>query len=127
MWWGDLRGIRYDAAGSHPDPGFADKCRRAYDGNTVVTNREQNRAGKIWYFYEIIAPASVEGMNLSDHTSFHKNGFPSLLLTDTGFYRSRNYHSEQDTEATINYRFLAANIKNIFHTLKDIANRKELP
>ena len=87
--------------------------------NTHATRRNR--------IYEIIAPASVEGMNLSDHTSFHKNGFPSLLLTDTGFYRSRNYHSEQDTEATINYRFLAANIKNIFHTLKDIANRKELP
>ena len=66
-------------------------------------------------------------MNLSDHTSFHKNGYPALFITDTGFYRNRTYHTENDTESTINYRFLAANIRNIFHTIKDIANRKNLP
>ena len=87
--------------------------------NTYATRRNR--------IFEIIAPASVDGMNLSDHTSFHMNGYPALFVTDTGFYRNKTYHTADDTEATINYRFLAANIKNIFHTVKDIANRKTLP
>lgn len=77
--------------------------------------------------FEIVAPASVDGMNLSDHTSFHKSGFPSLLITDTGFYRNKTYHTEYDTEDTINYGFLAENITNIYHTVRDIVNRKTLP
>lgn len=72
-------------------------------------------------------PHRSYGMNLSDHTSFHMNGYPALFVTDTGFIRNKTYHTADDTEATINYRFLAANIKNIFHTVKDIANRKTLP
>ena len=87
--------------------------------NTYATKRNR--------IFEIIAPASVDGMNLSDHTSFHKNGIPALFITDTGYYRNKTYHTDQDTEDTINYRFLAANILNIYHTVRDIANRKKLP
>jgi len=76
---------------------------------------------------EIVAPASIDGMNLSDHMSFHKNGIPALLITDTGYYRNKGYHTDKDTEDTINYRFLSTNIKNIAHTVRDIANRKTLP
>lgn len=77
--------------------------------------------------FEIVAPASVEGVSLSDHISFHKAGIPALLITDTGAYRSKNYHTENDTEDTIKYWFLAHNILNIGHTLREIANRRELP
>jgi len=77
--------------------------------------------------HEFVAPASVEGINLSDHMSFHKNGFPAILITDTGFYRNKSYHTEFDTEDTINYHFLAENIYAIGQTLKDILNKKTIP
>jgi Zn-dependent M28 family amino/carboxypeptidase len=73
--------------------------------------------------HEFVAPASVEGISYSDHLSFHKMGYPSLLISDTGLYRNENYHTENDTVDTVNFRFLAENIVNIGHTIIDIANR----
>ena len=84
-----------------------------------------NRHAKIKLF-DIIAPASIPGIDLSDHYSFNKNGYPSIMLTDTAFYRNRNYHTEDDRYETINFRFLTENVINSFITLQDIANREEL-
>lgn len=72
--------------------------------------------------YELIGPASIPGINLSDHYSFNKNGYPAIMLTDTAFYRNKNYHTENDTFDTINFKFLSDNIFNMFITIKGIAN-----
>jgi hypothetical protein len=72
--------------------------------------------------HEFIAPASINGINLSDHSSFHKYGFPSILITDTGFYRNDNYHTENDLYNTINFNFLSKNISNICKTVVELAN-----
>ena len=66
---------------------------------------------------DIVAPASVKGMHLSDHYSFIQTGYPAILLTDTAFYRNRNYHQPGDTPDTINYSFLTENIRAISGTL----------
>jgi len=76
--------------------------------------------------FEIIAPASTIGIDLSDNYSFYKNDYPAIMLTDTAFYRNLNYHTEDDKYETINFRFLTENVINSFITLQDIANREEL-
>lgn len=78
------------------------------------------------HIYELVGPASIPGIELSDHSSFKKQGYPALLLTDTAFYRNQNYHMPGDTYETINFNFLAENICNIFVTLRELANRKDL-
>jgi Zn-dependent M28 family amino/carboxypeptidase len=75
---------------------------------------------------EFIAPASVNGISLSDHNSFHKNGIPAIMVSDTGSYRNANYHTERDTADTVNFRFLAENIVHIGHAVLDIANHSKL-
>ena len=77
--------------------------------------------------YEVVAPASIEGVSHSDHMSFHKHKFPSLMITDTGMYRSKHYHTANDTEEKINYRFLMKNILHISSTLRHLANLRDLP
>lgn len=76
---------------------------------------------------EVIAPASIPGMDLSDHQSFIKKGYPAIMLSDTGFYRNKNYHTDLDTEDTINYRFLVENIMNSYETLRTLLNMVTLP
>jgi len=73
--------------------------------------------------YEIIGPASIPGIDLSDHTSFVKKGYPGILLTDTAFYRNKNYHAPTDTIDTINFNFLAINIANITRTVQHLLNK----
>jgi Zn-dependent M28 family amino/carboxypeptidase len=77
--------------------------------------------------HDIVAPASVGGINLSDHMAFHKFGIPAIMVCDTGVYRNKNYHTEHDTEDTINYWFLAHNIRHICQALRDIANEDSIP
>ncbi len=72
--------------------------------------------------YDLIAPASIRGIDLSDHASFIKNGFPAIMITDTGFYRNSNYHQSTDTADTINHDFLYHNIRNSFLALRDLLN-----
>lgn len=76
--------------------------------------------------YDIVAPASMPGVHLSDHTSFIKNGFPAIMLTDTGFYRNFNYHTEDDSFDSINFRFLAENIMDVVKSLEEILDMERI-
>lgn len=54
-----------------------------------------------------IAPASVEGADLSDHWAYHQIGVPALMITDTALYRNPFYHQPFDTPDTVDYASLA--------------------
>lgn len=75
--------------------------------------------------YEYIGPASIPGMDLSDHMSFIRSGYPAIMLSDTGFYRNKHYHSPDDTYETINFRFLCDSIVNSREALKQLLDRVE--
>src|SRR5690606_21290977 len=38
------------------------------------------------------APASLEGVDFSDHLNYWKFGYSALMITDTAFFRNHNYH-----------------------------------
>jgi len=44
---------------------------------------------------------------LSDNASFWDARYPSLMLTDTAFLRNPHYHQQSDTNATLDYQFMA--------------------
>ena len=94
---------------------FAYLWRNVWNG---VTNKR---------IYEMIGPSSIPGISFSDHYSFNRHGFKSIMLTDTAFFRNNNYHTEKDTIDTLNFTFLGNNIWNSYLTLADIANMDVLP
>jgi hypothetical protein len=51
----------------------------------------------------INAPLFVPGIDLSDHLNYWNAGFPALMVTDTAFYRNREYHRRGDTADRLNY------------------------
>ena len=55
----------------------------------------------------INAPASVPGVDFSDHASYWNEGFPALMVTDTAFLRNPNYHGEGDTPETLDFARMA--------------------
>jgi len=77
--------------------------------------------------HDVVAPASVHGVNCSDHLSFHRYGIPAILVSDTGHYRNENYHTCNDTENTINYRFLSRNIQKLAEAIQEVANKHDIP
>ena len=57
--------------------------------------------------YSINAPAMIAGIDFSDHRNYWKFGYPALMISDTAFYRSDNYHTPKDTPDTLDYEKMA--------------------
>jgi Zn-dependent M28 family amino/carboxypeptidase len=63
------------------------------------------------------APGFIPPLYLSDHSSFWKQRYPALMITDTAFLRNPNYHNPGDTDDTLNYDFLAEVVKGVYHAV----------
>ncbi|MCU0843373.1 MAG: M28 family peptidase [Spirochaetes bacterium] len=75
---------------------------------------------------DIVGPSSIPGISHSDHYSFNRHGYPAIMLTDTAFYRNKNYHTGEDTIDTINFKFLAEHVLNSFNTIRVLADCDEI-
>jgi Peptidase family M28 len=49
------------------------------------------------------APASLTGVDFSDHRNYWAFGYDAVMITDTAFFRNPNYHERSDTADTLNY------------------------
>ena len=63
------------------------------------------------------APPSLPGIDFSDHLNYWKFGFSALMLTDTSFFRNKNYHEPTDTMETLDIERMAKVIDGVFETL----------
>ena len=61
----------------------------------------------------IVLPSLVPGVDYSDHRNFWKQGYPSVMFTDTSFYRNPNYHKATDTPETLNYEYMTGLIEGL--------------
>jgi hypothetical protein len=55
----------------------------------------------------VAAPASIPGVDWSDHASFWEAGHPALMITDTALFRYPHYHTASDTPDKVDYDSLA--------------------
>jgi len=52
----------------------------------------------------INAPSIIPGIDFSDHRNYWKFDIPALMITDTSFYRNKNYHTKYDTYEKLDYK-----------------------
>ena len=57
--------------------------------------------------FSINAPAWIEGVDWSDHSSYWKEGYQAVMITDTALNRNRNYHTPEDTFDRLDYNRMA--------------------
>jgi len=67
------------------------------------------------------APAYVEGVTLSDHTAYNRNGYPAIMVTDTAFLRYPYYHTAQDTPDKLDYASMARVVTGLARTIEALA------
>jgi hypothetical protein len=65
----------------------------------------------------LTAPEFFGGINLSDNYSFWRHGYRAIMITDTSFFRNRNYHQETDTIETLDFEQMAELVKGLYYTL----------
>lgn len=63
---------------------------------------------------------SVGGV--SDDQSYWLHGYPAVRITDTGADRNPQYHTDQDTAKTLNYKVMSLVIQGVGQAIVDMAN-----
>jgi Zn-dependent M28 family amino/carboxypeptidase len=65
-------------------------------------------------------PPALAGIDFSDHLNYWKFGFSALMVTDTSFFRNKNYHTAGDTMETLDLGRMAKVIDGVFNALTDL-------
>lgn len=66
---------------------------------------------------KFVGPANLTGIDFSDHLNYWKFGFSALMISDTGFYRNKNYHQKTDTIETLDLFRMSKVIDGVFESL----------
>jgi len=69
----------------------------------------------------LAAPAYVQGVTLSDHSSYKRFGYPAIMITDTAFMRYPYYHTAEDTPDKIDYQSTARVVAGLARTIVALA------
>lgn len=63
------------------------------------------------------APQSLPGIDFSDHLNYWKYGFSAVMITNTAFYRNKNYHTPEDTIEKLNIGNMGLVVDGVFRAL----------
>ncbi len=65
----------------------------------------------------LTAMSIIPGVSFSDHQSYWKFGYPAVMITDSAFYRNKNYHKPSDTADTLDYERMSEVVKGLYWTI----------
>ena len=66
------------------------------------------------------APASIPGIDFSDHLNYWNYGYVAVMITDTSFYRNANYHERTDTIDTLDIDKMSEVIRGVFAAVMNL-------
>ena len=66
------------------------------------------------------APASLPGIDFSDHLNYWQHGYSAVMITNTAFYRNKNYHTKGDTVDKLNVGHMGLVVDGVFRALMKI-------
>jgi len=52
--------------------------------------------------FELVIPKFIEKKTASDHLNYWKFDIPAIMITDTAYFRNKNYHKKTDSIDTLN-------------------------
>lgn len=68
----------------------------------------------------VILPDVLAGITLSDHLNYWDMGFDAVMVTDTAFYRNKNYHTVNDTIETINFEKMQYSVDMVVKSVRNL-------
>lgn len=75
------------------------------------------RYSKIIKTKKFTGPKFLTGIDFSDHLNYWKFGFSALMITDTSFYRNKNYHESSDIVETLDINRMSKVIDGLYYSL----------
>lgn len=64
--------------------------------------------------------SQIPGVDFSDHLNYWKFNFEAVMITNTAFYRNKNYHTSNDTLETLDVKKMRLVIQQLYKTIKQI-------
>ena len=58
---------------------------------------------------------------ISDQVNYWQAGYNAVMITDTAFYRNRNYHTADDTEEKLDYKRMAMVVEGVYAAVTELA------
>jgi len=86
-------------------------------GGTVARIKKLMRGATDLPVYAIAAPTFIPGIDFSDHRNYWGYGYDAVMVTDTAFYRNKNYHSPDDTPEKLDYGRMAKVVEGVYATV----------
>ena len=65
-------------------------------------------------------PRWLPGIDYSDHMNYWDMGISAVMITDTSFYRNRNYHQKTDTIETLDFEMMAKVVNGVYKALAEM-------
>ena len=96
---------------------------RLSDWSLVRRTKATMRNASLLPVYSINAPIFVPGVDFSDQLNYWHAGYNALMITDTAFYRNRNYHTAQDTEEKLDYKRMAMVVEGVYAAVAELTKQ----
>lgn len=96
---------------------------RLSDWSLVRRTKARMRNASPLPVYSINAPSFVTGVDFSDHVNYWAAGYSAVMITDTAFYRNRNYHTAQDTAEKLDYKRMAMVVEGVYAAVTELAKQ----
>ena len=68
--------------------------------------------------YSFRGPASLPGIDFSDHRNYWPHNIPAAMVTNTAFYRNKNYHTPGDTPESLDYHRMGKVVVGVYEAIK---------
>jgi hypothetical protein len=68
--------------------------------------------------YSFRAPASLPGIDFSDHRNYWPHEIPAAMVTNTAFYRNKNYHQKTDTPESLDYHRMGKVVVGVYEAIQ---------
>lgn len=65
-------------------------------------------------------PGSLQGIDFSDHLNYWALNYSAVMITDTAFYRNKNYHTPEDTLEKLNLYKMGLVIDEVYRSVKEL-------
>lgn len=70
--------------------------------------------------YSSNVPTFIPGVDFSDHRNYWIFGYDAIMITDTAFYRNKNYHTTADTTEKLDYNRMAKVVEGVYKYIKTL-------
>jgi Zn-dependent M28 family amino/carboxypeptidase len=71
--------------------------------------------------HSINAPSFIPGVDFSDQLNYWHEGYGAVMITDTAFYRNRNYHTAHDTAEKLDYKRMGMVVEGVYAAVIELS------